>query len=60
MSSKQADLEGAKRLMGALLRMAPKPHSDMKLGKSRGRVRRSPKKISNPLSNKEMPTKRGR
>jgi len=27
------DVEQTKRLMGALLRMAPKPHSEMKLGK---------------------------
>jgi hypothetical protein len=27
-------LKATKRLMGALLRMPPKPHSEMKLGKS--------------------------
>jgi len=29
------DIEQAKRLMGALLRMPPKPHSEMKLGKTK-------------------------
>jgi hypothetical protein len=28
-------LEEAKRIMGALLRMPPKPHDEMKLGKPR-------------------------
>jgi hypothetical protein len=35
---------GAKRLMGALLRMPPKPHSEMKLGKSKGKPTKSPNK----------------
>jgi hypothetical protein len=30
-----AQLAGAKRLMGTLLRMPPKPHSEMKMGKKR-------------------------
>ena len=32
-NSKGDDLRGAKNLMGALLRMKPKPHEDMKVGK---------------------------
>lgn len=31
-----------KRLMGALLRMPPKPHSEMKLGKSKEKPTKSP------------------
>lgn len=44
------DSEGAKKLMGALLRMPPKPHSEMKLNKpskppkiKRGKRGRPPK-----------------
>jgi zona occludens toxin (predicted ATPase) len=29
------DIEGTKRLMGALVRMKPKPHEDMKVGKKK-------------------------
>jgi hypothetical protein len=36
MAKKTPDtLDQSKRLMGALTRMKPKPHEDMKLGKSR-------------------------
>ena len=31
--SDQKELEKTKRLMGALLRMPPKPHEEMKLGR---------------------------
>jgi len=31
------DIESAKRIMGALVRMPPKPHDEMKLGKPRGK-----------------------
>jgi hypothetical protein len=37
-------LAETKRLMGALLRMPPKPHSEMKLGKPRVKPPKSPKK----------------
>jgi hypothetical protein len=42
-------LSGTKRLMGALLRMPPKPHEEMKLGKRRhkqnlGKVETKPTK----------------
>jgi hypothetical protein len=33
MPKKEQGLEGTKRLMGALVRMKPKPHEDMKVGK---------------------------
>jgi hypothetical protein len=33
MSKDSAELEKTKRLMGALVRMKPKPHEDMKIGK---------------------------
>jgi hypothetical protein len=33
----------AKRLIGALLRMPPKPHEDMKLGKPRNPAHTAPK-----------------
>jgi hypothetical protein len=33
MVRKPDDVEGAKLLMGALVRMKPKPHEDMKVGK---------------------------
>jgi hypothetical protein len=35
------DLETTKKIMGALVRMRPKPHEEMKLGKSRGKPRKS-------------------
>jgi hypothetical protein len=33
--SKDPKIEQTKRLIGALLRMPPKPHTDMKVGKPR-------------------------
>ena len=42
--AENSDVTQTKRLMGALLRMPPKPHSEMKLGKPRTKVRKSPKK----------------
>lgn len=42
--TKLSSIEEAKRLMGALLRMPPKPHSEMKLYKRRKRVRNPAKK----------------
>jgi hypothetical protein len=33
MKKPQADMEETKRLMGALVRMKPKPHEEMKVGK---------------------------
>jgi len=37
-------LDETKRLMGALLRMPPRPHSEMKLGKAKLKKSESPKK----------------
>jgi hypothetical protein len=41
-------LDGTKRLMGALGRMPPKPHSEMKIGKSKAKQvkRRNQKTVS--------------
>jgi hypothetical protein len=38
------ELEEAKRIMAALVRMPPKPHDQMKLGKPRGKKAKSPAK----------------
>jgi hypothetical protein len=46
--SSDEEVANAKRLMGALLRMPPKPHSEMKLGKSKGKPTKSPGR--NPTS----------
>jgi hypothetical protein len=37
----QSELEATKRIMGVLGRMPPKPHSEMKLGKPRGKPGKS-------------------
>ncbi len=37
------EIQATKRLMAALGRMPPKPHSEMKLGKSRRKAGKSPK-----------------
>jgi hypothetical protein len=42
--AKPDDLKGAKALMGALVRMKPKPHEEMKVGK-KGAAKK-PKKAS--------------
>jgi hypothetical protein len=44
MTKSDADIAATKRLMGALLRMPPKPHSEMKIGKLRGKPAQSPAK----------------
>jgi hypothetical protein len=36
------DADGAKKLVGALLRMPPKPHSEMKLHKPKAKPVKSP------------------
>jgi hypothetical protein len=38
------DLRGTKNLMGALMRMQPKRHDEMKLGKAREKKAKSPAK----------------
>jgi hypothetical protein len=35
MAKSDDELSGTKRLMGALVRMKPKPHEEMKVGKKR-------------------------
>jgi hypothetical protein len=44
--SKNKEAEGAARLIGALLRMPPKPHSEMKLGTKRGSASAEPRRRS--------------
>jgi hypothetical protein len=47
----QDEVEDARRIMGALVRMPPKPHDEMKLGKAKAK---SKKAASNkPNKNKE-------
>lgn len=41
--AKESKLDETKRLMGALVRMKPKPHEDMKLGKATEKKKSSPK-----------------
>jgi hypothetical protein len=41
---KNEQIKQTKRLMGALLRMPPKPHSDMKIGKPKTKKDESPDK----------------
>jgi hypothetical protein len=41
----RSDLEAARRVMGALLRMPPKPHDEMKVGK-----KPKPKKSQSPAT----------
>jgi hypothetical protein len=42
--SPKSDLEGAERLMGALVRMKPKPHEEMKIGKAKKQKKPKAKK----------------
>jgi len=42
--AKPDDLKGTKNLMGALLRMKPKPHEEMKVGKKAKKKSKSKKK----------------
>jgi hypothetical protein len=39
---KPSDLEATKQLMGALVRMKPKPHEDMKVGKKAKKKKKRP------------------
>jgi hypothetical protein len=41
---KRDELDQTLRIMGALVRMPPKPHDQMKLGKSKGKPKRGPAK----------------
>ncbi len=40
---KHSDLKETKKIMGALVRMKPKPHEEMKLGKKRVSKRKKKK-----------------
>jgi hypothetical protein len=42
--TKLDDLKGTKNLMGALVRMKPKPHEEMKIGKAKAKKAKSPAK----------------
>jgi len=46
MNKKPADneLDHMRRIMGALVRMPPKPHDQMRLGKPKGKKAKSPAK----------------
>jgi hypothetical protein len=44
-------LEDTKRLMGALVRMPPKPHEAMKAGKTTKKKKASPKRVKSPSKN---------
>jgi len=47
MAKNSNELEDTKRLMGALVRMKPKPHEEMKVGKKKKTVPKA-KKASSP------------
>ena len=49
MAKPQKELDDTKRLMGALVRMKPKPHEEMKVGK--------PTKKQNAKDSKKTPAK---
>lgn len=49
---KKSDLEETKRLMGTLVRMKPKPHENMKVGKKRELAEVSPRSRSAQKINK--------
>lgn len=40
MKKDSRDIEATKRLMGVLVRMKPKPHEEMKVGKSKKRPKK--------------------
>ena len=44
MAQNRDPIEQAKLIMGQMLRMKPKPHDEMKLGKPRGKRKKSPRK----------------
>ncbi len=48
MAARKDDLEEVKRIMGALVRMPPKPHEKMKIGKPRRKQPASPKTKGTP------------
>jgi hypothetical protein len=56
MTQNRDKIEDTKRLIGALLRMPPKPHTEMKLGKKRGLAEAKPR----PRSDQNMNQNRKR
>lgn len=48
-------LDDTKRLMGALVHMKPKPHEDMKVGKSKRKKKKSPSKLKAKGPGPELP-----
>jgi hypothetical protein len=45
MTKSSSDIDGTKKLMGALVRMKPKPHEEMKVGKkAKAKKQSRPKK----------------
>jgi hypothetical protein len=50
--TKPDDLETAKNLMGALVRMKPKPHEEMKLGRAKAVAESKKKDSSRPQKKK--------
>jgi len=48
------DMEAVKLIMGALVRMPPKPHDQMKLGKPRGKPKKG---VPKQKKQKERPIK---
>jgi hypothetical protein len=53
MAKDTPELDAAKRLMGALIRMPPKPHEEMKIGKPRAKPAKSPKARANQRTPKK-------
>ncbi len=43
-------MEQPKRIMGALVRQPPKPHDQMKLGKLRGKTKKSPARAETQIA----------
>jgi hypothetical protein len=50
---KDDELAEARRIMGALVRMPPKPHDEMKLGTPRGKGAKSPVRKPKAAKGKE-------
>jgi hypothetical protein len=48
-------LKETKRLMGALVRQPPKPHEEMKIGKSSGKYKASQRRLSKNKDGKNRP-----
>jgi hypothetical protein len=53
--SKRNELDDTKHLMGALVRMKPKPHEEMKIGKKKTRAPRKTRRACATLNNRNNP-----